>query len=451
MREKVDLLNGSVHKQLLKLAWPVILGMFMGTLYNLVDTIWLGRLNAYAVAAVSVVFPVFFIFIAIGNGVGIGATSFIARYIGAKRPGDARKVAHQSILIILFVSVIVTIFCTIFAKSIFTGLGATDDILPYVLDYGRVIFITSSFLFLTFVATGILRGEGDTITPMKIMAATTIFNIILDPFLIFGIGPFPRMEVFGAAVATAISGLLNCVLLFRYLLSGKGFFKLELKKLRPDFPLIRKIIGVGLPATISQIMVSGGMMLLMRNVAYFGTFALAAYGIGIRMNGVVVLPAVGMMSAVMAIVGQNVGAKNLHRAEKTTWTALSFVTLFMSIMALLFFFFPRFWVMIFTSDIRVVEIGHWYFRIIAVSYLFRGMMLILGGAQQGAGDAVTPLVITGIAWFGIAAPLAHHLSITRALGITGVWWGMLAAIIFSGLANIVMFKIGRWKKAEFKL
>lgn len=217
-----DLTNGNILKNLLYLAWPTFIGMMLQTLYNIVDTIWIGRYSSLGVAAISMVFPVFFIIIAFGSGISIGTSSLVARYLGANKKKEADNVAEHSVLIALLFGILVTIIGIIFAAPLFRLLGATPEIFDMTLDYAKIIFLGSVFSFLNMMLSAVLRAEGDTKTPTKILLFTTILNLVLDPFLIFGLAGLPEMGVAGAAIITVFAQLISVVLLFHHILAKRS-------------------------------------------------------------------------------------------------------------------------------------------------------------------------------------------------------------------------------------
>ncbi|MDO8741001.1 MAG: MATE family efflux transporter [Candidatus Woesearchaeota archaeon] len=440
-----DLTNGNILKNLLYLAWPTFIGMMLQTLYNIVDTIWIGRYSSLGVAAISMVFPVFFIIIAFGSGISIGTSSLVARYLGANKKKEADNVAEHSVLIALLFGILVTIIGIIFAAPLFRLLGATPDIFDMTLDYAKIIFLGSVFSFLNMMLSAVLRAEGDTKTPTKILLFTTILNLVLDPFLIFGLAGLPEMGVAGAAIITVFAQLISVVLLFRHILAKRSEIRLNIRDFKFNFSIMWKTLAIGIPSSVSNMFTSLGFMFLMKNVSIFGSYAIAAYGIGIRMDAIAIMPAIALTTAVLTMVGQNIGAKKPHRAEKTAWVAVFLISVFMLFIGLLFFIAPEMWIRIFTDDPEIIKIGYWYFRIISLSYLFRGFQFIMNGAFQGSGKIVMPTIVNISAWFVFAVPLAYIFSIKLGFGLIGIWSAILISSVYGGIANIFLFSRGHWK------
>jgi putative MATE family efflux protein len=416
--------------------------------FNIVDTIFVGRYSAFALAAVSITFPVIFLIIALASGIGIGVTSFIARLIGSKNVNKAKEVAKHGLMLAVFMWLFFVTAGLLFAKPLFMFLGAEGEILSMSLQYAYTIFIGSFFMFFAFISNSILRGEGDTKTPMKIMVFSTIVNVILDPLLIFGLWIFPRLGVLGAALATVIARSISALIVVVYLFKGNGMLKLDFKMPKIDFKVFKEIFHVGIPASLSQSVMSLGMFFMMKIVSFFGPYAIAAYGLLGRLDSVAILPALGIGSAVITIVGHNVGAKKYGRAEGTVWKASLLAAVFMETVGVLFFLFPRFWISIFNKHPDVLSYGMSYLRIVSLTYAFIGLGIVISSAFQGAGKGYPSLMLTIIRLFVLNIPLALIFAFVLKLGIEGVWFGVMSAIILSSLIGIIWFKLGTWKKGK---
>lgn len=410
----------------------------LNTGFNIVDTIFVGRLSPLALAAISVTFPVVFVMIALASGVGIGVTSLIARLLGAKRKREAEITAEHGLLLGVVLALVFTVSGLTFSRPLFILIGATPEMMALVLEYIRIIFGGSFFMFLAFVSNSILRGEGDTKTPMKIMMLGTVINIILDPLLIFGIGPFPRLEMAGAALATVIARSISAVFVVSHLLRGSAHIKLDFRHFKYEFAIIKSIFLIGIPASLSHAVMSLGTFFLVRITSFFGPFAIAAYGLATRLGMVAFLPAVGMSTAVTTIVGHNVGAGNFRRAQKTTWIAILMAMVFMEAIGIIFFLFPAFWVGIFNKNAHIVAYGSSYFRVVSLLYMLSGVSIIISAAFQGAGRGYPSLVLTTLRLFVLAVPLAYFLS--KIYGVTGIWYGIAISMIVSAIVSAIWFR-----------
>ncbi len=435
---KRDLTKGSISKNILSLALPMMAAFLLNTGFNIVDTIFVGRLSPLALAAISVTFPVVFVMIALASGVGIGVTSLIARLLGAKSKREAEITAEHGLLLGVVLALVFTVSGLTFSRPLFILIGATPEMMALVLEYIRIIFGGSFFMFLAFVSNSILRGEGDTKTPMKIMMLGTVINIILDPLLIFGIGPFPRLEMAGAALATVIARSISAVFVVSHLLRGSAHIKLDFRHFKYEFAIIKSIFLIGIPASLSHAVMSLGTFFLVRITSFFGPFAIAAYGLATRLGMVAFLPAVGMSTAVTTIVGHNVGAGNFRRAQKTTWIAILMAMVFMEAIGIIFFLFPAFWVGIFNKNAHIVAYGSSYFRVVSLLYMLSGVSIIISAAFQGAGRGYPSLVLTTLRLFVLAVPLAYFLS--KIYGVTGIWYGIAISMIVSAIVSAIWFR-----------
>jgi putative MATE family efflux protein len=324
-------------------------------------------------------------------------------------------------------------------------MGATPKVVMLASNYSRWIFGFSLFMFIGLAAISVLRGLGDMKIPMIGMVSATVLNIILDPLLIFGIGPFPRLEIDGAALATVISRFIAVVIMMYFIFSP--ITKISIKprhfKFRKFF--VKEILRVGVPSSLNQSMMSLAIMIITRIVAFFGPIAIAAYGIGFRIESLVILPILGIATAVITMVGQNVGANKFERAEKTVWAASKLALIFVFLIALLLFIFPKFWFSIFSDNAELIGYGVNLLRILSPAYLFVGVAIIIASAFQGAGFAVPALVMTAVRLYIISIPLALLFAFVFGFGLNGVWIGSALSIIISTIISIIWFKAGTWK------
>src|SRR6056297_1407376 len=442
------ILNDSIPKTLFKLSWPIMVGNTMQVLYNLADTFWVGKLGADAVAAISVGFPLVFLLISIGGGMTIAGTTLVAQYTGSDNKEMADHVAGQIFTLVIFLSVIFGTTGFIFDRKILGWIGAPANIMEEAVAYLDIIFAGVAFMFIFFVFTALLRGVGDTKTPMKMMVFSTVFNIIIDPFLIFGWGFFPQLGVRGAAIATvlsrALAGLYGVYLLFE----GKKGIKLKVKNLVPDFEVQKNIIKLGTPSAAEQSIIALGMTFLMGIVSEFGTLAVAAYGIGNRILSVVMMPMRGLSMATTTMVGQTMGADDADRAEKIAWTAVGLTFSLMMAMILVTQFFPAQIIGVFNNNPKVVAVGVDFLKIVGLSFGFLGVRIVIGGSFRGAGNTVAAMVLAVVALWGFRVPLARLLSEYFQLGTNGIWWGMFISNFLSAIIGAIWFKKGSWKEKK---
>lgn len=417
------LLQGSIAKSLLRLAGPVVLANVLQTVYQLTDTFWVGRLGAVAVAAVSFSFPIIFLFIAVGSGATIAGTILVAQ---AEGRGDTRRVdyvAGQTYAIVVCLAVVLSVAGYFLAEPTLRLMGADAEVLPPAAAYLRVTFWGLAFVYGYFVFQALLRGIGDVKTPLFIVLGTVLLNFALDPLFILGWGPVPAMGVVGAATATVVTQGLAAVIGLGLLLSGRRPIRVRLGDLRPDFALAMRIFRLGFPASVEQGMRALGLTILTTLVAGFGSGAVASYGVGSRIFSFVLIPAMGLSLATSTLVGQNVGAGQRARARKTaliaTWIA--FGTL--SAAGLLAFVFARPLVSAFVPGAPdVIEHGARFLQIMAPTWGFIGVQIVIGGGFSGAGRTYVSMVLAITSLWVLRFPLAFVLSARTPLGLEGIWW-----------------------------
>ncbi len=443
---KRDLGSGSITKNLLSLGWPMMLAFFLHTGFNIIDAMFVGRISSLALAAVSLSFPVMFVMIALGIGVGVGTTSLIARRFGEKKESEASNIAEHAYMISIILAVFFTSVGLLFGKQLFSFLTSNEQLIELSLDYMNIIFMGSIFTFLIFISNSILRGEGDMKTPMKVMIIGALLNVVFDPLLIFGWWIFPELGVKGAALATVLSGAIACIIALEHVFMNKSSFRIKLRDFHYDPQIIKDIFSVGLPTFLAQ--GAGALALFFMNkiVGFFGPSALAVYGAGFRLDSVAFMPAVGISTALVTIVGYNVGAKNFKRAEKTVWVALGLSFLFMQVIGLLFFLFPTTFIRLFSSDPQVLRLGVDYLRIVPLCYGFIGMNVLIGSAFQGAGKGYPAFVLTFLRFFVMAIPLSLFFTSVLHWGINSIWWALFISMTISAFISVLWFRSGTWKK-----
>lgn len=446
MAEHRDFTQGSVLGHIWALSMPTMIAFALQTSFNIVDTIFVGRLGAEAIAAVSIVFPVMVFIIALGAGTGIGASSLVARFMGGKKFDEAGRVAEHAVLVALFFSVILALLGSFFARPLFVLMGATPSVLSLSMSYNRWIVGFCGFVLVFITLSNILRGEGDAKTPMKYMIVSVLTNVVLDPLLIFGPWFFPRLGVEGAAIATVISQGVGCALLIAHVLSGRSLVKFAFRKFKYSFDIVKGIFSVGIPASLSHVVMSVGMVFITKIVAYFGPAAIAAYGIGYKLESISFHFAIGIALAVVTLVGHNFGAGNLRRAKGVAWVAsgLSMVVTFF--IGLAFFLTPNFWIRIFTSDASVIGYGVSLVRVLALFFAFTSLGITIESAFQGFGRGMPKFLLTLLRLGVLAVPLAYMFS--KSFGLVGVWYGLAISYCVSGLVAVLWFRLSSFEKSK---
>ncbi len=441
---RLDLTEGNTVRNIWALALPLMLANLLQTAFNVVDMIWVGRLGAEAIAAVAMAGVLIFVIMTFLIGIATGTLAMVARFIGAKNQSAAENAAMQSLIIGALLSVVLAILGSIFVRPILQILGAQGIILQLGTDYLRIILTGALVMVYLFLTGAIFRASGDTLTPMLIMAGGVILNAILDPLMIFGIG-FPRMGVQGAALATVLSRGLAALAGLYILFQGYSRVRVHLYKFQLDTKTMAKIMKLGLPNSLQMALRSIVGLVLMAIVARYGSYAVAAYGIGLRMFSVVLMPGFALASSAATLVGQNLGAKKFLRARICARQAAGFNALLMGLVGVLFFIFSPNLISIFHTNPNIVRLGSDYLKITSFSYIFVAQGLVLGRSLMGAGDTLSPMLISLLALLGIQIPLAILLPARFHIGISGVWWAILASSVLQGLLTRFWFNFARWE------
>ncbi len=439
-----DLTSGNVTRSIIRLAWPTTVAMSLQTAFNLVDTFFVSRLGAQAIAAVSMMFPVFFLMFGLAGGMGIGTASLVARCLGTGNTPRGESAAQHAVLLSVALGIAFTVAGLLCQARLFAAMGAGPQILPLVLSYSTWIFGGSIFIFIGIAASSILRGQGDMKTPMTTMIVSVVLNTALDPLLIFGVGPFPELGVEGAALATFAARGVGCVLIVGYLMVGRPSVKLRIRGFSADTGVVGSILAVGVPTSLNRVVMSASRMLLIRIVASFGYSAIAAFGLVMRMDQLVILPSLGISTAVIALVGHNVGARHFDRAESCVWRSAVLAMIVMEALGIVFFLTPSIWIGIFTKAPDVMAHGTSYLRIVPLTYMFMGLSIIMGAAFQGAGKGMPALVISSLRLLVLTVPGALVLS--RLMGLRGVWLAIAGSVIIASLVSAFWFGLGTWRR-----
>jgi putative MATE family efflux protein len=436
-----DLTHGSIWRVLLVMAAPLVFGFALQTAFNLIDTFFIGLLGSEELAAISVTFPVVFIFIAVAAGLGVGATALVSQAIGGKKLLRASNIALHAIIGAIVVGAVIAVLGILFSPPLFEFMGVSGEILGMTIQYANLIFIGFIFLFIGFMSQGLIQADGDTLTPTRNLTISVLLNIILDPIFIFGFGPVPAMGLVGAGLATVLARSVGAFLNIFQILSGRTSICLSRECFRPDLSIFRKIVTTGLPASFSNSMNSIGMIILMSLVGGFGTAAIAAFGVGIRLESLAIMPVIGLSLVTVPIVGQNLGAGRIDRAKKVVSAASLAVIINMLFFSVVWFFVPEAVFSPFTSDLEIIGIGSGYFRVIAFGYLFLGLNILLASAFRGAGRTTVDLAVSGVRW---AMVIVIAYSLVKGMGLQGIWIGFPVGNFLAFLLSFAILKSGFW-------
>src|SRR5690606_8857460 len=337
-KQKNKLTEGKILTSLLTLALPIILANILQSAYQLIDTFWLGRLGSHAVAAVSLSFPLLFLVISVGAGLTLAGTVLVAQYKGAENQKLIDFISSQSVSLIFLTSIVLALVSYFTAEPLMKLIGAGPEIYDDAVIYYKVSSMGFVFLFLFFIFQSLMRGIGNVMLPVYIVLSTVILNALLDPLFIYGFGPIPGYGVAGAAVASVITqGIAAFIGLF-ILFRGKNGIHIRLAAMNLKWTSLKRIFSIGLPSSIEQSTRALGMTMMVVLVASFGSDILAAYGIGARILSFIVIPALGLAIATTSLVGQNIGALKIKRAEKVANLSAKISFFGFTALGILFFF-----------------------------------------------------------------------------------------------------------------
>lgn len=444
--ENYKLTEGSVLKNIMFLSLPMMVTLFLQDAFNLVDMYFVGKLGASAIASVSMSGIIIGIIMTAVMGLSFGTVALVSRYVGEGNIDKADGVVMQSFILGLLITLIITPLGYIFAPQMLELLGASKDVVMQGTAYLRITFGGSITIFLTVLMFSALRGAGDPISPMIILLISTILNIILDPIMIYGLFGFPRLEVAGSALATIISRAVALIMILFVMMGEKSIVKLRARDFRFDFDIMKKIVKIGNPSLLEFLIINLSALFLMWVVASYGTTAIAAYGIGMRLNMAVTIPTMGFGFAAATLVGQNLGAHKPERAEKSGWMSAGIGVIIMIVLTIIFLALSSDIVSVFNDEIEVVEIGTQFIRIMAPTFVFLGLGTTLGRGLNGAGDTIHTMLISVITMLVLRVPLAWYAS--TWIGINGVWITLALTNVIYGIIMAIWFKIGKWKEKE---
>lgn len=448
-RPRLDLTQGSILKGLVALALPIIAANLLQTGYQLVDAFWVGQLGANAVAAVSISFPVNFLLISLSSGFAFAGTILVAQYAGAKNFKMVNHVATQTLTMVVIISIILSTIAWFLSPAILRLLGVEQVIFEDANIFQKTIFAGLVFNFGFIMFQSLMRGIGEVRIPLYINAATLALNFLLDPLFIYGWGPVPAYGVTGAAVSTLVTVSLSAFTGVFILWRGKTDIQLTGKNFKFDIPLLKKAFKLGAPSSMEISARALGLTIMTGIAAKFGTSVLAAYGVGSRLLSFVVIFGLGLLHASSTFVGQNMGARQVHRAEKgatyAAWIGFSALTL----IGIIFFIFAEPLVRAFLdSTDDVVQMGVDFLKITSLTFGFMGAQLALVGTLRGSGNTVESMILTIIGIWLIQFPFAWITSEMESFQEFGVWWSFPVSYVIPCILTVIWFKRGKWKEKK---
>ncbi|MFP3952518.1 MAG: MATE family efflux transporter [Candidatus Acetothermia bacterium] len=443
-KEGINLTSGSLGKPLFYLSLPVVITNLLMTAYNLVDTFWVGRLSKQALAAITFSYPMVFLFISLGLGVSVAGSVLVAQYEGAGRRDRVEYAASQTLIFTVVVGIILGIGGFFLLTPILKLLGASPEVIPLATEYMQVVTLGMIFIFGYSVFIALMRGFGETLAPMLIMFVTVLLNVLIDPFLIFGWLWFPEMGVQGAAVATIFCRGLGFVIGLWILFTGRKGLKVRLSYMLPDFKFFKKIVDIGVPASVESTGRALSVNAMLSVVGGFTTSVVAGYGVGIRVFSTVFLPALAVSQSVETVTGQNIGAGKYDRAERANYLASKAMFIVMSLLGLFTFLFAPFIVSIFSPDKEVVHVGAEFLRYISLTFGFVGAQRVFSGGFRGAGKTMVAAAIAIITLGVIRYSAAMILS--ESMGVNGLWTAFIISNVSGLFIAYFWFRRGTWKE-----
>jgi len=431
--------SGSIDRAIVLLAVPMILEMVMEALFALVDIFFVSKIDTLAASTVGLTEVVLMLIESVAFGIAMAATGMIARRIGEKD--------IDGIWVGLGIAIPLGLFGWFFAKEVLALMGGSPELIAYGYEYTQIVLGLNVILFFLILFNSFFRGAGDAAIAMRTLILANGLNIVLDPALIFGLGPFPEMGLKGAAIATCIGRGVGLLYQLYYLcIHPQGVLKIKRKHFSILVDIIKKILNLSFGG-VSQFMVNTiSWLFLVRIIAQHGDIAVAGYAIAIRIIIFTILPAWGLSMAAATLVGQNLGAEKPHRAEQSVWRAAQLNMFFLLFISILFFFAAPYILPLFDPNPAVIKEGIAGLQIILLGYIFYAYGMVIGQAFNGAGDTYTPLFMNIVAFWVIQTPLAYFLSNYVGLGSHGCYWAItIANSILAGI-SIFYFRKGKWKE-----
>ncbi|HLU07055.1 MAG TPA: MATE family efflux transporter [Woeseiaceae bacterium] len=442
---ETDFTVGPIGRALGLLAIPMMLEMSMEAVFALADIIFVSRLGTDAVAAVGLTEALVTVLYAIAIGLGMGVTAMISRRIGAKDYDGAARVAGQAIWIGAIVAALIAFVGINFAADLLKMMGASPGVIDTGQGYTTVILGGSASIIYLFLLNAAFRGAGDAPVALRSLALANLLNIVLDPCLIFGLGPFPELGVTGAAIATTIGRGIGVLYLLYYLFAAKGRLLFRLSHAALDWTLIRRLVRISSGGVGQFLIATASWIVIMRIVALYGSAPVAAYTIALRLMEFALLPAWGLGNAAATLVGQNLGARKPERAAESVWQASRYNATFLLVVGILLIAFAPLIVSLFSTDPEIIRYGSDCLRIMGLGYPMYAVGMIIIQALNGAGDTLTPSVLNFICFWLVQIPLAYVLATIVELGPHGVFWSIVISESMLTVIGVMVFRKGRWK------
>ena len=443
-----DYTTGNLNRAILLLAIPMVLEMVLESLFAVVDVFWVGHLGADAVATIGLTESMLTLVFAVGLGLSMSTTAMVARRVGEKDHEGASVAAVQAIILGLIASLVMGLPCWFLASHLLHWMGASSEIVALGPGYTRIALGGSGVIVLLFLNNAIFRGAGDAAIAMRLLWVSNIINLVLDPCLIFGWGPFPRLGVTGAAVATFTGRAIGVLYQFYRLMRGTERIRILARHLRLNLAVLLRLVRVSITGILQFAIAHTSWIGLVRIVSTFGAAALAGYTIAVRVVVFAILPSWGLSNAAATLVGQNLGAKQPERAETSVWRTGLYNMLVLGSIGVLFVIFAEPIVRLFAHDPEVVSLGASCLRIISYGNIGYAYGMVMLQAFNGAGDTLTPTIVNLFGFWLFEIPLAYWLAIKMGLQSKGVYFSIVIAEGAIALASVLLFRRGKWKRQE---
>jgi putative MATE family efflux protein len=445
-----DLTVGSIPRHLLAVSLPMLLGTLINSGYSIVNTIWVGKIvGAAAVGATAASFPVVFIFIGLASAATMATSILVSQYYGAKRLDMVERTVNTSFTVAILFGSLLTLSGVVLADRILGVMGTPPEVFHLASPYLKITMGGFVLMFLSFLITSILRGLGDTRTPLLFMAAGVAINAVLDPLLIIGIGPFPKLGLSGAAIASVISAACALLLGVIYLNRTSHLVAFHPRRLAFDPHIAWMIAKLGFPSMIQQTLVSVSAAVVTSFVNAFGAGAIAAFGASLRIDTVAFMPSMSLGMSTSALAGQNLGAGKVDRVKDLfKWGAIMSSTI-AGLFMVCEVAFPRQLLSMFLNEPEVIEVGVHYLRIVSLANIPFAVMFVSNGIINGAGHTITTMLFTFVSLWLLRVPIAAILSKTD-LGLIGIWIAMVASVTFTMCVSLAYYASRRWQKVVIR-
>jgi putative MATE family efflux protein len=441
-----DFTTGNLNRAILLLAIPMVLELVLESTFAVVDVFWVGRLGANAVATVGLTESLLSLVFAVGLGLSLSTTAMVARRIGEKDPEGAAVAGVQAIVIGLVVSVMIGVPCVFFAPNLLRLMGASPEIIVMGSGYARIALGGSGVLLMLFLNNAIFRGAGDAAIAMRLLWVSNIINLALDPCLIFGWGPFPKLGVTGAALATFTGRGIGVLYQFYRLMRGTERIRILRRQIRVNWEVLVRLVRVSLTGVLQFTIAHTSWIGLVRIVSLFGAAAVAGYTIAIRVVIFIIMPAWGLSNAAATLVGQNLGANQPERAQASVWRTGLYNMLFLGAIGMLMVVIAEPVVRLFTQDPAVVPLAASCLRILSYGNIGYAYGMVMLQAFNGAGDTVTPTIVFFFGFWVLEIPLAYWLAIREGMRSNGAFYSIVIAECAIAGASVILFRRGKWKR-----